>query len=246
MVEYCTDLYNGDTIDRMAGHYRRLLSSIADSPQESVGKLKMLSQGEREELLEEFNGKEVLYPRDKTVVDLFIEQASRTPEGVAVVYGDERITYRQLDERSNQVGHYLRERHGVVEETLVGICMERGVEMLVGLLGILKAGGAYVPVDPDYPGDRIGYMLLDSGTRVVLSSEQSLGVIPREYGGEIVSVDGLWSTIGGMAKSGLVSSLKPHHLAYVIYTSGSTGRPKGVMIEHSSLVNLIFMAYFKI
>ena len=246
--DYNSDLLSAVEVERIGGHFDRVLRELVNMQEGRLRDLEMLSQGEREELLEEFNGKEVLYPRDKTVVDLFIEQASRTPEGVAVVYGDERITYRQLDERSNQVGHYLRERHGVVEETLVGICMERGVEMLVGLLGILKAGGAYVPVDPDYPGDRIGYMLLDSGTRVVLSSEQSLGVIPREYGGEIVSVDGLWSTIGGMAKSGLVSSLKPHHLAYVIYTSGSTGRPKGVMIEHSSVVNRIYgmQGYFNL
>ncbi|WP_202704541.1 AMP-binding protein, partial [Flavobacterium sp. UGB4466] len=146
---------------------------------------------------------------------------------------------RELNERSNQLAHYLRER-GVQEETLVPICMDRGVEMLIGILGILKAGGAYVPIDPAYPQERIGYMLADTAALLVVSTFESQAVLPEDYTGLLVVVDRDWSLINEHPTTPLDAVLSSASLAYVIYTSGSTGKPKGVLIQHNNLVRLFF------
>ena len=171
-------------------------------------------------------------------MDLFEEQVKETPEAVAVVFEEKQLTYGQLNERANQLAHYLRSK-GVKAETLVPICIERSLEMLIGILGILKAGGAYVPIDPAYPIDRIGYMLEDTGAGIAVSSRESsekLGVIE---GVEVIEIDGQGEEISKQSTANLQDVISPAQLAYVIYTSGSTGKPKGVMIEHRSVYSLI-------
>ncbi len=238
-VEYCTDLYNEQMIERMMGHYKELLHSVVREPQQKIGILPMLTQAEKHQLLVEFNDTEVTYPRDKTIVDLFEEQVERSPQAVAVILEEEQLTYKELNERSNKLAHYLRSV-GVKEETLVPICVERSLEMIVGILGILKAGSAYVPIDPEYPLERISYMLKDTRANIVVSSKASRSKLQATEDLDIIELDKKWSAINKQPIVNVQSSIKPHHLAYVIYTSGSTGKPKGVMIEHSNVYSFIF------
>ena len=237
-VEYCTDLFNAQTIVRMIRHYKELLNSIVKEPNEKIGLLPMLTWEEEQQLLVEFNDTKVDYPKDKTVIELFEEQVAKTPESIAVVFEKEQLTYRELNERANQLAHYLRSR-GVKEETLVPICIERSLEMIVGILGILKSGGAYVPIDPAYPEDRINFMLEDTGAVIVVSSQESRSKLQSIKGIEVIELDTDWKTISTQSTYNLQINVLPHNLAYVIYTSGSTGKPKGVMIEHRSLANLL-------
>jgi amino acid adenylation domain-containing protein len=203
----------------------------------------MLTAAEEHQLLVEFNDTAVDYPKDKTITDLFEEQASKTPEGIAVVFEEEQLSYKQLNERANQLAHYLRSR-GVKEETLVPICIERSLEMIVGILGILKAGGAYVPIDPEYPQERIRYMLEDTAASIIITSKQSRSKLPASESIETIELDSDWSTANSQlpttnSRLSTPNSQLPTSLAYVIYTSGSTGKPKGVMIEHGNVVSLI-------
>ncbi len=180
----------------------------------------------------------VAYPKDKTLVDLFVGQARKTPDHTAVVFGDSRLTYRELDEQSNQLAHALR-RLGVAEEALIPLCLHRSPAMIVGILGILKAGGAYVPIDPDYPADRIAYMLDDLKSSVLVTDALSRPALPASVGAmHTLCLDEDAPTIQGESKDAVPTNLTPKNLAYVIYTSGSTGRPKGVLIEHRNVVRL--------
>ncbi|MCR4034164.1 amino acid adenylation domain-containing protein, partial [Flavobacterium panacis] len=177
------------------------------------------------------------YPKDKTIIELFEEQVMNTPDAVAVVYDGEELSYRELNERSNQLGRYLRDQ-GVQADTLVGICLERSLEMLVGILGILKSGAAYVPIDPDYPQDRISYMVGDAGMKQVLSSSSSHKVL-EQYGDlSVVLLDTDLGRMSNYSTENLSVAVRPSDLAYVIYTSGSTGNPKGVLITHNNVVRL--------
>jgi len=242
-VAYCIDLFKERTIDRMAGHYDSLLRNIVVDAGQAVEALRMLTEREERQVVEEFNDTKVDYGTGKTVVDLFEEQAARTPEAVAVVFEEQSLTYGELDRRSDQLSHYLRAL-GVREETLVGICVQRGLEMILGILGILKAGGAYVPIDPEYPDERIEYMLEDIDSNIVVTSSKCRD--RTAVGGKsrvVVELDGEQQEAIGGEETGKVSrDLKPDHLAYMIYTSGSTGRPKGVLVEHGGLVNRLLWA----
>lgn len=187
------------------------------------------------ELADSYNKTDTEYPRESTIAHLFEQQAARTPDMVAVVSAGTSLTYRELDQRSNQLARYLQQL-GVGPDTLVGIAVERSSEMLIGLLAILKAGGAYVPLDPSYPVQRIALMVEDSGATVILTSERTrscLGRVP----GSILSIDGDAAAIAAMNADSVPSAANGQNLAYVIYTSGSTGKPKGVMIEHHNVVN---------
>jgi len=169
------------------------------------------------------------------VHELFEEQAEKTPDAVAVVFEDHQLTYRELNEKANQLAHYLQ-RSGVGPEVLVGILMQRSVEMIISVLGILKAGGAYVPLDPSYPLKRLAFMVQDCGLRMLLTQG---GEVPSAYAGATLSLTEQWDSIAGESVENLESGgAQSEHLAYVIYTSGSTGRPKGVMIQQRSVVNL--------
>ncbi|MBN9386360.1 MAG: amino acid adenylation domain-containing protein, partial [Chitinophagaceae bacterium] len=235
-IEYCTDLFCEETIERMMGHYQRLLESAVSCPEEKVGQLGMLSGEEERQLMEEFNATETPYDLSRTVVELFEEQAARTPEAVAVVYGGQEVSYGELDRRSNQLGHYLRAK-GVREETLVAVCLDRSIELITAVLGVWKAGGAYVPIDPTYPAERIGYILQDSGCSVMISSTEYRTITGG--GTAVIALDGDKAEIEREPGSSPTRTGGPGQMAYVIYTSGSTGVPKGVVVEHYSLLNLV-------
>jgi amino acid adenylation domain-containing protein len=234
-VEYSTDLFDHTTIRRMLIHFRNLLESIAASPDTQISRLSFLTAAEREQILCEWNSTRSEYAVEKCIHHLFEAQVERTPEAVALVAEGEELTYAELNERANRLAHYLR-GCGVKSEVLVGISMERSVEMIVGLLGILKAGGAYVPLDPAYPKQRLAFMLKDSRASVLLTQERLLSALP-EHSARIVCLDRDWGQIKLESETNLPAGAQPLNLAYVIYTSGSTGTPKGVMIQQRSLVN---------
>ncbi|MBN9384575.1 MAG: amino acid adenylation domain-containing protein [Chitinophagaceae bacterium] len=240
-VQYCKDLFEEATIHRMVTHYRRLLESIAVDAGRRVGELPMLTEEEELALEEGLHARTSAYPRHQTLADLFSEQAARTPGRAAVRFGGQMIDYRELEERSNRLGHYLREL-GVCEEKLTGICVSRGIEMVIGILGVLKAGGAYVPIDPGYPAERIAYMMSDAGVEIVLSTRRVWSLLHGCFESQVVLLDGEggdWEMISRCPASCPETGLKPEHLAYVLYTSGSTGRPKGVMVEHRNVMALV-------
>jgi amino acid adenylation domain-containing protein len=234
-VEYSTDLFDHTTIRRTLLHLRNLLESIAASPDTQISKLSFLTAAEREQILWQWNSTRSEYAEESCVHHLFEAQVERTPDAIAVVAEGEQLTYAELNERANRLAHYLR-RQGVGPEVLVGICMERSVLMLVGLLGILKAGGAYVPLDPAYPKQRLAFMLEDARASVLLTEERLLSSLP-EHSARIVCLDRDWGQIKLESETNLPVGAQPLNLAYVIYTSGSTGTPKGVMIQHRSLLN---------
>jgi amino acid adenylation domain-containing protein len=239
-MEYCTDLFDDARIERMVGHYQTLLAAAAADPQRSLADLPLLAQGERQQILVEWNRTEAVYPKDRCVHELIEEQAQRAPDAVAAVFKGTQLTYRQLNARANQLAHHLQ-KLGVGPDTLVGICVERSLEMVVGLLGILKAGGAYVPLDPGYPKERLAFMLRDSGTPVLLTHSGLRTQLRRSNPCcQILCLDADWGTIARSPTGNPKSGVKPENLAYVIYTSGSTGEPKGVELMHGGLLNLIF------
>ena len=235
-AEYNTDLFDDARVVRMVGHLRTLLEGVVTDSEERVGYLPMLTTAERDQLVE-WNRTEATHPKDRCLHELFEEQVERTPGAVAVAYANEQLTYRQLDERANQLAHYLQ-KLGVVPDTLVGISMERSLEMIVGLLGILKAGGAYVPLDPEYPKERLAFMLEDAGVCLVLTQAHLTTSLPAHQA-RTIQLDADWPLIAQESASHITSSVKAGHLAYMIYTSGSTGRPKGAMNGHVAIVNRI-------
>ena len=233
--EYSSDLFEPATIERMACHYLRLLREISADSSKRLSEISILSEQETQELLQGFNRTRRLYASDKCLHQLFEAQVERTPEAVAVVFEDQQLTYRELNKRANQLGHYLQ-KLGVGAEVLVGICVERSIEMVVGLLGILKAGGAYVPLDPSYPRERLGFMLEDAQARVLLTQQKLLSSIDHR---SVVCLDRDWPEIAKENVKSPQNQAVTENLAYVIYTSGSTGTPKGVMIPHRGLVNYL-------
>ncbi|NET66088.1 MAG: amino acid adenylation domain-containing protein [Moorea sp. SIO1G6] len=235
--EYNTDLFDRSTIARMATHFQNLLSAIVENPQLVVGELPLLSAEERHQLLVEWNDTATEYSKEKCIHQLFEEQVEKTPDAVAVVFEQEQLTYHQLNQKANQLAHHLQNL-GVGPEVLVGICVERSVQMVVGLLAILKAGGAYVPLDSNYPHQRLSYMLGDSGVEVLLTQQSLLESLPQNQA-QVVCLDSDWGAIEQYSGENLDVGVHSHNLAYVIYTSGSTGQPKGVAMNHSPLVNLI-------
>ncbi|WP_292846224.1 amino acid adenylation domain-containing protein [Nostoc sp. NMS8] len=235
--EYNTDLFDASTIERMAGHFEILLEGIVTHPQQHICKLPLLTLAEQHQLLVKWNDTQADYSLDKCIHELFEVQALSTPNAVAVIFENQLLTYRELNERANKVAHYLKTL-GVEPDVLVGICVERSLEMVVGLLGILKAGGAYVPLDPNYPQERLSDMLQDAAVSVLLTQQHLLESLPF-YQADIVCLDSQWEVISTQSQENPVSQVSVNNLAYVIYTSGSTGKPKGIAMRHYSLVNLI-------
>ncbi|MDD5467702.1 MAG: amino acid adenylation domain-containing protein [Anaerolineales bacterium] len=236
--EYSTALFDPVTIERMMDHYRALLEGVLADPDRRLSKLTILSEAERHQILDEWNRTRADYLRDRCAHDLFEAQAGETPEATAVGFAGRQVTYHELNRRANQLAHYLQER-GVGPETIVGICMERSIERVVGILGILKAGGAYLPIDPAQPKVRIAYLAKDSGLSILLTQESLSAKLP-DGGVKLACLDQDWESIGRYSDHNPRAGVHPGNLAYVIYTSGSTGSPKGVSIEHRSLTNLIF------
>ncbi|MGK7875560.1 MAG: amino acid adenylation domain-containing protein [Xenococcaceae cyanobacterium] len=234
-LKYNTDLFHEETIARMAGHWQTLLEGIVTDPQQPVGQLPLLTEAERHQLLVEWN-QTANYPVSRCIHQLFEEQVECTPEAVAVVYENALLTYRQLNERANQLARYLQSL-GVGPEVLVGLCVERSLEMIVGILAILKAGGAYVPLDPAYPTARLAYMLADARVSVLLTREKLRAILPKDIS-SLVTLDTDWQIIARESIENPVSAVKPENLIYIIYTSGSTGEPKGVSIAHGNVLRL--------
>lgn len=224
----------------IADYYLRILMAMAAEPESSHAGTSLLSDEERRTVLFEWNHTRCDYSIDRCVHELFAEQAARTPEAIAVVYGEERISYRELNARANQLAHRLV-KLGVGPEQLVGVYLTRSVEMVIALLGILKAGGAYVPIDPVNPRERISFILQDTQVRVLLTQQQLLKELAQPHC-PAICLDSHWTQLGGESQDNLTGSLSPENLAYVIHTSGSTGQPKGVMIAHRGLVNYLSWA----
>ncbi|MEA5536734.1 non-ribosomal peptide synthetase [Crocosphaera sp. XPORK-15E] len=235
--EYNSDLFLTDRIIRMGSHFQTLLTEIINNSQQAIGKLPLLTESEKQQLLVEWNQTKILYPNNKCIHQLFEEQAENKPDAVAVFHHNESFTYQELNQKANQLAHYLKSL-GVTSNKLVGICLERSPLMIVGFLGILKAGGAYVPLDANYPPERLDYMLEDSGVSVLLT-QTKLEKIFTNYKKEKVCLDKNWDTIEKKPVNNPRNKINYKNLVYVIYTSGSTGTPKGVLIQHQNLLNLV-------
>ncbi|HEX4604267.1 MAG TPA: amino acid adenylation domain-containing protein, partial [Candidatus Angelobacter sp.] len=236
---YNRDLFDPWRIEQMAGHFQGLLKSICADSNARLQYLEMISAHERQTILYEWNQTAVYY-RKACVHHLFEEHAARTPNAVAAEFEGRRLTYGELDGRANQLGHYLR-KLGVGPDVRVGACMDRGLELLVVLLGVLKAGGAYVPLDPGYPAERLNFMIADSGTQMLLTqSGKGPGLSSNNL--HVLALDAEWHRITQEPQYLPGGDFDPQNLAYLIYTSGSTGRPKGVAVEHRQVCNQLFWA----
>ncbi|HKI71283.1 MAG TPA: condensation domain-containing protein, partial [Verrucomicrobiae bacterium] len=247
-LEYNTDLFERDTITRMLGHFQTLLEEIAVHPDQHLSELPLLAPAERHRILGEWNNTRADYPRDKTIPQLFAEQAAKTPEAIAVKFEDRLLTYRDLDARANQVAHCLQ-ASGVGPDVPVGICMERSVELVVALLGILKAGGAYVSLDSTYPKERLAFLLEETRTPLLLTQKkarraadelvEALHTGPAPRLPSVVCLDADWETVAGFSTAAPAEGATADNLAYISFTSGSTGGPKGVCVTHRGVVRLV-------
>ncbi|MCX7920809.1 MAG: amino acid adenylation domain-containing protein [Clostridia bacterium] len=231
--EYCSKLFRKETIERLGKHYANILKQAVQNTGVKLSDIDMLLEEERKQILFYFNDTYTEYPSDKTIHRLFEEQAERTPDKTALAFGGKKLTYSELNIKANQLAEKLREK-GVKADGIVGLMVTRSMEMFIGLFGILKAGGAYLPIDPEYPAERVQYMLENSECGTVLTNR---GVRKTEASTEFIHLDD--ESLYSGCSSNLDSASKPDNLAYVIYTSGSTGKPKGVMIEHRNVSNFI-------
>ncbi|HEY6285708.1 MAG TPA: condensation domain-containing protein, partial [Ktedonobacteraceae bacterium] len=236
--EYNTDLFDDGTVAHMTEHWQTLLKAIIQDPTRHISDLPILTESEQKQLLEVWNATQSAYPAEQCVHQLFEEQARRRPEAIALVYENQTMTYRELNERANQLAHRLQQL-GVATEKCVGLCMDRSLGMVVGLLGILKAGGAYVPLDPTYPRERLAFMLQDTQALVLITQPSLLDLVPA-LGLKEICLDTSWAAIDQQPVENPVSGTRAGNLAYVMYTSGSTGKPKGVEIRHFSINRLVF------
>jgi non-ribosomal peptide synthetase component F len=242
-VVYSTDLFDEATITRMLGHFQTLLEGIVANPEQRIADLALLSEAESHQLTVEWNNTQADYPKDQCIHQLFEAQVEKAPDAIAVVFEDKQLSYRELNSRSNKLAHYLQ-KQGVGSEVLVGLCVERSLDMIVGMLAILKAGGAYVPLDPTYPRERLSFMFEDAQVSFIIShSSLVIGKGQMTIDKEqitVICLDQDWETIVQENDDNPTSNVIVDNLAYVIYTSGTTGKPKGVEIEHRGLLNLVF------
>ncbi|MFE4201638.1 gramicidin S non-ribosomal peptide synthetase GrsB [Aneurinibacillus aneurinilyticus] len=233
-LEYCTKLFVDKTVERMAAHFLQILRAIVGNPAIIISEIELLTEEEKQHILFEFNDTKATYPHMQTIQGLFEEQVEKTPDHIAVVWEEQTLTYRELNERANQVARILRQK-GVQPDNIVGLLVERSLEMIVGIMGILKAGGAYVPLDPEYPEDRISYMIQDCCVHIMLTQQHLLHLVHDGFDCVVLDGESLYQ--------GDSSNLNPVNqagdLAYIMYTSGSTGKPKGVMVEHRNVIRLV-------
>ena len=242
-AEYAIDLFTGETIQRFLGHFQTVLEGMVAKPDAPLSELPLLTPRERQQQLVDWNNTAIPYSREKTLPGLFSDQVSRTPDAVALVFDDEQLTYAELDARAEAVAERLR-HYPVGADTLVAICVERSLDMMIGLLGIHKAGAAYVPLDPTYPKERIAFMLQDSQAPVLITQLSLLPKLPSHQAAVVCLDEGdranAVPTNPRVEEDGATrepTETTPEHLAYVLYTSGSTGNPKGVMVTHRNVVN---------
>ncbi|MEH2211069.1 amino acid adenylation domain-containing protein [Nostoc sp.] len=238
LLSYDCRRFDAETIGRMLGHLQTLLEGMVTNQGRQLADLPLLTPKERQQLLVEWNHTQIDSPQDVCIHQLFESQAERSPDAVALVFEDKQLTYFELNQHANQVAHYLHSL-GVGADAVVGLCLERSLEAIVGILGALKAGGAYLPLDPAYPKDRLTFMLEDAQVSVLLTQQQLVDKLP-EHNGRAICLDTDWQVISQHSCENPISRVTPDNLAYVIYTSGSTGRPKGVIVGHSGLCNLAF------
>ena len=234
--EYATALFNKQFIEDLSKHYSNILTSCLDNLNIKISNICMLSEAEKNKILYDFNNTKTDYPKDKTISELFEEQANKTPNNVAVVFGMQKLTYKELNEKANSLAYYLR-KNGIETNDLVGIMVNRSLEMIIGMLAVLKAGGAYIPIDPTYPKDRIEYMLKSSNSKLLLTQEHLHDITDFK---NCVYIDLSNDSIYSLPNDNLNHTNTPEDLAYVIYTSGSTGLPKGVMLKQKNIVNFVY------
>jgi amino acid adenylation domain-containing protein/FkbM family methyltransferase len=237
MMDYSTDLFEATTVSRMLGHFQTLLQGIVANPDRRLSELPLLTEAETHQLLVQWNETRKDDAQDKCIHELFEAQVEKTPDAVVVVFEGQQLTYRELNIKASQLAHYLR-KHGVGPEVVVGICVERSLEMIIGLLGILKAGGAYLPLDPSYPRERLAFILEDTQAKLLLTQERLVEDLP-EKSSPLFCLDGNWKEFAQPSVDQQISGPTTDNLAYVIYTSGSAGQPKGVAVEHRQLVNYL-------
>ncbi|MFH6990695.1 condensation domain-containing protein, partial [Flavobacterium collinsii] len=221
-LEYNTDIYDSAFIHRFFSHFENIVDSIFQNSELPIGHLSYLSKEEVNQLLLGFNDTKMVYPDTKTVIDLFEDQVEKTPESIAVVFEEIELTYKELNEKSNQLAHYLRENHAIQPDDLIAVKLDRSEKIIIAILGVLKSGAAYVPIDVNYPKERIAYIEKDSNSKIVIDEKvlEKFSEIQENF-----------------PKENIVKINNPHDLVYVIYTSGTTGNPKGVMVEHGNLVS---------
>ncbi|MEH2390266.1 MAG: amino acid adenylation domain-containing protein [Nostoc sp.] len=252
-ISYNTDLFEATSIARMLDCFTTLLQTIVINPDENISTLPLLNATERQKILLDWNATETAFPEDQCLHQLFELNVEKHPDAIAICYGQEQITYGELNNRANQLAHYLQKK-GIRTDAIavreacpigqggalpiVAICMEKSIEMVVGILGILKAGAAYLPLDPSYPKARLAFMLEDINAQIVLIQHQLVSALPAQER-QVICIDADWQDIAASSIENPHSGVQPSHLAYVIYTSGSTGKPKGIAINHLGVVNNI-------
>jgi amino acid adenylation domain-containing protein/thioester reductase-like protein len=235
VVEFNSSLYEKTTVKKIVGNFTHLLQSALFNIDKELYRLNVFSQEEKQKLLEDLNDTKAAYPKDKTLQEIFERQVEKTPDNIALVFRCQQMTYHGFNQKANQLAYFLRD-NGIKPDQFVGLMVERSMEMMVAMFAILKAGGAYLPIDPDYPRDRVLYLLADSGSQLLLTQEKFIDTV--DFDGETIDLEEKSLHHGETRNLPLVNS--PTHLAYAIYTSGSTGKPKGVMIEHWSVINLAY------
>jgi amino acid adenylation domain-containing protein/non-ribosomal peptide synthase protein (TIGR01720 family) len=245
-VEYNTDLYDLDTVQHLMRHFEQLLRAAVETPNRSIHALSMLEDTEREQLLSQWNSTEKPFPEEQTIIELFEEQVLKTPDNTALVFKEKQMSYGELNQKSNQLAHAIRDHFSrttgrdITTDTLIGLCVDRGINIVVGMLAIIKAGGAYVPLDPAYPEERLKFMMEDAETPLILTEQEIVRQIPALQQGDLSTtlLDSEWESIAEHSGDNPTHINSPSDLIYVIYTSGSTGKPKGVLVEHRGIVNL--------
>ncbi|WP_062060637.1 non-ribosomal peptide synthetase [Aquimarina longa] len=238
-MTYCTDLFREETIRELVLHYEHILVALADDIETTIADVPILTKEQQTELVHNFNDTHISYPKDKTVVDIFNAQVQQTPEAMAVVFKDQKLTYSELNSKSNQLARKLR-KLGVQKNVFVGICTERSSDMIVSILSVLKAGGVYVPIDPDFPEERVEYMIEDTGLTILLTTTTIIDTWEGDRNLELLLLDKNQESIEEESDKNLIVDISQNDLAYIIYTSGSTGTPKGVMVSHDNVTNLAF------
>ncbi|MBL6449339.1 amino acid adenylation domain-containing protein [Fulvivirga sp. 29W222] len=238
-IVYCLDLFKHDTVERLFKHFVNVLTSIVDHPESHIDTINLLDEEEKALIMNDFSQTITLPQEEKTLIDLFYQQAEKTPDNVALALRDTTLTYKELDERSNKLASYLMER-GISKGKIVPLCLDRSFEMIIGILGVLKTGAAYAPIDPEYPQERITYILRDTESKIAISNSRCRHLLRyTDVFSTIVSLDKDWDTIGQQPGEKLPVETRLKDLMYIIYTSGSTGQPKGVLQEHGALTNFI-------
>lgn len=240
MMEYSTDLFNAGTIRRMLNHYRQLLTAMVEQPEQQLSALSLLTEDEQEQL-RAWNATKAGYPQKFCLHMLFEQQVAQSPDRVALIFEDRQCTYSELNARANQLAHLLKSQ-GIGPDTPIAICLDRSCELVIGVLGILKAGGAYVPLNPDYPKERLAFILRDTHTPLLLTQQHLIERLPESRPSLLV-LDSEWAIIEAQQHDNPDISLSAHNLAYIVYTSGSTGTPKGIAMPHAPLVNLFSWHY---